>query len=154
MFCINCFHSKTQVTNSRPQKKQPSIWRRRHCPSCGTDFTTYENIALDELLLIVKADKKMPYNRGKLLASLIDALRPTGDDLSQAYWLVVTIEEKLLSDHKARGAWQKIESTALATLAYQTLLAYNRVAGLSYGTSHGLVSMGQKRGRGRPGLNY
>jgi transcriptional repressor NrdR len=153
MFCINCFHKKTNVTNSRGHKKAPSIWRRRTCPECGFAFTTYESFALDELLLIETSNVGKPYNRGKLLASLIDSLRPTGDDLSQAYWLVLTVEEKLLDKQRRTSSWQKVNSEALARIVYDTLLAYNTVAGYTYGAAHGLISMGQKRKRGRPSIS-
>lgn len=150
MFCINCFHGKTQVTNSRGHKKQPQVWRRRTCPECNFTFTTYENFALDELLLVKSKAGDLPYNRNKLLVSLLDSLRPTGDDLSQTQWLILTIEEKLIGSQRLEGIWQKIESSALAAIAYETLLAYNTVAGYTYGAAHGLVSLGQKRKRGRP----
>ena len=40
MFCIKCFHAKTNVVNSRPKKKNPTVWRRRKCASCNYTFTT------------------------------------------------------------------------------------------------------------------
>lgn len=153
MFCINCFHGKTNVTNSRAHKKQPQIWRRRCCESCGFTFTTYENFALDELLLIADGDKSTPYNRGRLLASIIESLRPTGDDMSQAYWLVTTIEEKLITARREAGQWQKVGTETLAALTYETLVSYNTVAGYSYGAARGLVTVSQKRRRGRPSIS-
>lgn len=152
MICINCFNQKTSVINSRGSGKKPSVWRRRHCLNCGFYFTTYENIALDEVLLIQKSDQKLPYNRGKLLASLIDSLRSSGNDVSHAYWLVQTIEQKLLDRHRNAGAWEPITSDSLRTIAYETILAYNTIAGFSYGASHGLVGNNQKKRRGRPRL--
>lgn len=152
MFCINCFHGKTQVSNSRGHKKIPQIWRRRSCPECGFAFTTYENFALDELLLIEKEGSSEAYNRGQLISSLIDSLRSTGNDPSEAYWLMITIEEKLLSRQRQQEGWQKISSRTIAELAYETLVAYNTVAGYAYGAAHGLLNIGQKRRRGRPAV--
>lgn len=149
MFCINCFNKKTNVINSRGHKKQPQIWRRRHCSNCDFTFTTYENFSLDDLLLVANDNKSTPYNRGKLIASIIESLRPTGDDMSHAYWLVITIEEKLLTIQRESGNWQKVNTETLAVITYETLVHYNTVAGYSYGASRGLISVTQKRRPGR-----
>ncbi len=147
---MNCFHIKTNVTNSRGHKKTPQTWRRRTCPECGFTFTTYETFALDEVLLVKIDDKSIPYNRGRLLASLINALKPTGDDLSKAYLLVATIEEKILLMQRGPREWQPISTALIAKVAYDTLLAYNVVAGYTYGSAHKLISISQKKRPGRP----
>ncbi|PLS80846.1 hypothetical protein CYG49_03700 [Candidatus Saccharibacteria bacterium] len=130
----------------------PSIWRRRTCPQCGFTFTTSEVLPLDELLVIHKNNgAKAAYSRGLLLASIIDSLRPTGADISQAYWLVITVEEKIIAAQKQRNAWQPVSTELLARLTYETLLAFNTVAGITYGAAHGLMAAPtQKRKRGRP----
>ena len=150
MVCINCFDSKTKVTNSRSPKKHPSTWRRRVCPKCGFAFTTYEEFALDELLLIKGPKKSTAYNRGKLLASLIRVLQPAGDDLSNAYWLLRTVEEKLINAQRDNDGWQPVTPDILANIVYDTLLPYNQAAGLSYAVAHGLLNPSQKPRRGRP----
>lgn len=150
MVCINCFDSKTKVTNSRSPKKNPQTWRRRECPKCGFAFTTYEDFALDELLMVQSGKSNASYNRGKLLASIISVLQPVADDMSGAYWLVRTIEQKLIAEQRAHGQWQPVTPQLLADLTYDTLLAYNQAAGLSYAVAHGLITPNQKPRRGRP----
>lgn len=154
MICINCFHKKTNVVNSRPQLKQPLTWRRRKCPHCLFTFTTHETYQLDDILLIQSENgQAAAYNKGKLLASVIEALLPTGDDAVGAYWLVSTIEARLISDHKATGQWQPVSSAHLASLTFEALTAFNQAAGMGYGVKHKLLSMSQKRKPGRPSKN-
>ena len=51
MICIYCLSQKTRVLNSRAHRKNPLVWRRRICPSCGKIFTSYERPSCDDLLI-------------------------------------------------------------------------------------------------------
>lgn len=46
MFCPEC-HGQSKVSNSRPHKKRPEVWRRRHCLDCGSVWTSREFISPD-----------------------------------------------------------------------------------------------------------
>ena len=77
MICVNCFHEKTKVTNSRPHKKTAGTWRRRQClkNTCGITFTTYEKPALDESIAIHygsgnDANTIAPFSLSKLTLSI------------------------------------------------------------------------------------
>lgn len=154
MFCINCYNSDTKVTNSRPHKKQPSIWRRRHCQHCGHTFTTLEFPDLAGILQLCDSQtgRLKTYEKGELLLSLATALQSAGGQPSDAYWLTETIEQQALAylrDHK--DSIKALETDRLRDIAYEVLSAYHGVAGLSYGASHGIVQTGsQKRRPGRP----
>lgn len=154
MFCINCYHPGTKVTNTRPHKKQPSIWRRRHCGTCGITFTTLESPDVSDALQLhdSKTNKPMAYQKGTLLLSLASALQAAGGSPSDAYWLTETVEQQALRILQVQKSTVKsLETDTLHNIAYDTLSAYHAIAGLSYGATHGIVRSGtQKRRPGRP----
>ena len=75
MRCPFCGKDDTQVKDSRASDDGGSIRRRRLCTSCGSRFTTFERIQLRELTVIKRNGKKIPFDRDKLLKSMLMALR-------------------------------------------------------------------------------
>ena len=82
MRCPFCGKDETQVKDSRASDDGSSIRRRRLCTSCGSRFTTFERIQLRDLTVIKRNGKKIPFERDKLLKSMLMALRKrqTEDD--------------------------------------------------------------------------
>ena len=82
MRCPFCGKDETQVKDSRASDDGGSIRRRRLCTSCGSRFTTFERIQLRDLTVIKRNGKKIPFERDKLLKSMLMALRKrqTEDD--------------------------------------------------------------------------
>ena len=75
MRCPFCGKDDTQVKDSRASDDGVSIRRRRLCTSCGSRFTTFERIQLRDLTVIKRNGKKIPFDRDKLLKSMLMALR-------------------------------------------------------------------------------
>ena len=75
MKCPFCGKDDTQVKDSRASDDGGSIRRRRLCTSCGSRFTTFERIQLRDLTVIKRNGKKIPFERDKLLKSMLMALR-------------------------------------------------------------------------------
>ena len=75
MRCPFCGKDETQVKDSRASDDGGSIRRRRLCTSCGSRFTTFERIQLRDLTVIKRNGKKIPFERDKLLKSMLMALR-------------------------------------------------------------------------------
>ena len=75
MRCPFCGKDDTQVKDSRASEDGSSIRRRRLCTSCGSRFTTFERIQLRDLTVIKRNGKKNPFDRDKLLKSMLMALR-------------------------------------------------------------------------------
>ena len=75
MRCPFCGKDDTQVKDSRASDDGDSIIRRRLCTSCGSRFTTFERIQLRDLTVIKRNGKKIPFERDKLLRSMLMALR-------------------------------------------------------------------------------
>ena len=75
MRCPFCGKDETQVKDSRASDDGGSIRRRRLCTSCGSRFTTFERVQLRNLTVIKRNGKKIPFDRDKLLKSMLMALR-------------------------------------------------------------------------------
>lgn len=103
MVCIYCAH-KTTVTNSRPSKKTPGTWRRRHCTHCGAVFTTREYADLSENYFVRYEDNTMtPFSRDNLFISIYQSCRHRKTALEDAEGLTNTIITKLLQKPREAG---------------------------------------------------
>ena len=143
MFCINCFHSSTSVTNSRPNKKQPVVWRRRTCPQCQQVFTTYERPSLADNTPVSLPDNKTDrFNLGKLILSIAGAFThaPVEGEY-QALWLAQTVEDTLSSQRKVMTPDDIMATT------HSVLKKYDELAAIQYAAQHRLISSTRKRGR-------
>lgn len=143
MFCINCFHTNTSVANSRPNKKQPQVWRRRRCSKCQTVFTTYERPSLADNTPISLSDGSQDtFNLGKLILSISKAFTHTPiEGEYNALWLAQTIEDTLSTQRRTITP-QDIEATA-----HQVLKKFDELAAVQYAAQHQLISSTRKRGR-------
>lgn len=148
MFCINCFHKNTAVINSRPHKKQPTVWRRRKCPNCGQAFTTFERPSLADNKSIHLPDGKTDtFNLGKLVISIGKAFTHSpGDGAYNALWLAQTVEDTLSTQH------QTITPEDIEAVVHQTLKRFDELAAVQYAAQHQLISATRKP-RGRPSLH-
>ena len=87
MRCPFCGKEDTQVKDSRASDDGATIRRRRLCSSCGSRFTTFERIQLRDLSVIKRNGKKVPFDRDKLMKSMMMALRKrqiNDDDIERA----------------------------------------------------------------------
>ena len=73
MLCPKCSSIDDKVIDSRLSKDGSSIRRRRECLACDSRFTTYEQIERVELLSVKRDGRREPFDRQKLLSSLIKA---------------------------------------------------------------------------------
>lgn len=151
MICVNCFHEKTKVTNSRPHKKQSGTWRRRQCESCQTTFTTYEKAALDETVRIHYASPPSTttaaFSLSKLTLSIAASFShdQTARQL-HSLPLAETVEQLLISQVRHPSA------DDIAATTHQVLKRFDELAALHYAASHGLVAPTRRRGPGRPSI--
>jgi transcriptional repressor NrdR len=75
MRCPFCHHADTQVKDSRSSEDGSAIRRRRQCPSCEARFTTFEREQIRELMITKSNGKRKPFDRNKLIQSLMIATR-------------------------------------------------------------------------------
>ena len=142
MFCIKCHHKTTQVVNSRPNKKSPNVWRRRQCPNCGYTFTTREEIALEDYLLIDGDNFSVP----KLAISLVQFL-DAHEAAETSYWLARTAGEQLIMASKFETSKQELQSVIRDVLG-----RYDPTARVKFELRYGLISPTASPRRGRPRL--
>ena len=147
MFCINCFHEDTRVSNSRPHKKQPAVWRRRRCSNCDTIFTTYERPSLAENKKITLPNGGVDtFNIGKLIVSIAKAFTHSPYDAQyNTLWLALSVEDTLSTQQKA------ITPQNIAVITHSVLIQYDHLAAVQYAAQHQLITSARQR-RGRPSL--
>jgi transcriptional regulator NrdR family protein len=132
MVCIYC-DSRTQVTNSRPQKRLNRIWRRRECLACHAIFTTEEAADLSTSLAVRRQNGTIrPFSRDKLFASVLSALGHRKTPVEDTSALTATIIAKLL--HATSQA--VVSPPDIAAIAYETLTHFDKAAAVQYGAYH------------------
>jgi transcriptional regulator NrdR family protein len=132
MVCIHC-GSQTRIANSRPQKRNNQIWRRRECLSCHAVFTTEESVDYTGAWTVRNTQGALePFSRDKLFVSLIRSLEHRKTALSDAMGLTETIIQKL-SGNVANGTLQTRQIVQVAQVA---LNRFDAAASVSYAAFH------------------
>ena len=82
MKCPFCNSINTNVKDSRSIEDDMLIRRRRVCPLCNSRFTTTEKLLLRSLMVIKKNGESEPFDKKKLLSSILIATkkRPVSHD--------------------------------------------------------------------------
>lgn len=138
MVCLYC-NSKTRVINSRPQKRNNQIWRRRQCLSCRAVFTTHEGIDLSSLLIVEIGTKPQPFLVDKLFTEVLLAVQEHKNCYEVAREATSTIVAKLL---KTPGK-PVYDTKQISQITAQVLKRLDRRAWLRYIAEH--PSVAQKR---------
>ena len=123
MKCPFCHHADTQVIDSRASDEGAVIRRRRRCLDCDKRFTTYERVELAMPTLIKRGGMRAEYDREKLRASMLLALRKRPVPREAVDDAIGRIEEKLLS-----SAQREVKSEKLGELVMRELKRLDKVA--------------------------
>ncbi len=123
MKCPFCHHADTQVIDSRASDEGAVIRRRRRCLDCDKRFTTYERVELAMPTLIKRGGMRAEYDRDKLRASMLLALRKRPVPREAVDEAIGRIEEKLLS-----SAQREVKSEKLGELVMRELKRLDKVA--------------------------
>ena len=128
MRCPFCGHDDTQVKDSRPTEDNSAIRRRRFCPACGSRFTTFERVQLRELVVVKKNGQRAPFDRDKLLRSIMIAVRkrPIGEERVER--IVNSITRRLESSGESEIPSSQIGQLVMEALASLDPVAYVRFA--------------------------
>lgn len=127
MNCPFCSHVDTKVNDSRPDAGGRSIRRRRECLSCGRKWRTLERIE-DEMPLVIKRNQTyQPYDRAKLLNSIVIACGKRPVTMSQLENAVAEIEWFLLE----KGT-ETISTTLLGEKVMEHLRKLDEIAYVRY----------------------
>ncbi len=123
MKCPFCQHADTQVIDSRASDEGAVIRRRRRCLDCDKRFTTYERVELAMPTLIKRGGVRAEYDRNKLRASMLLALRKRPVPREAVDEAIRRIEEKLLT-----SAQREVKSEKLGELVMRELKRLDKVA--------------------------
>ncbi len=130
MICIKCGHKNTRVINSRQNKKTAVVWRRRKCKECGHIYTTYEDIALDQIK-ITSGKQSISFHHTKLLISVASCFEHIPKKRAEnAEALTKTIEAKILLN----GV--ETSPQAICEAVYTSLKRFDRLASVQYAAKH------------------
>ncbi len=137
MVCTYC-SNETDVINSRPQKRQNSVWRRRRCKACGAVFTTSEQATLsDSLRVRMGAPTKavlQPFRRDQLFLSIYKSCAHRKDAISDASSLTTTVINRLLSPKDNQPAI--IDNKTIANVVAVVLKRFDNAAAVHYLAFH------------------
>ncbi len=123
MKCPFCAKSDTQVIDSRASDEGASIRRRRRCLGCEKRFTTYERVELALPSIVKRGGSRAEYDRDKLRASMLLALRKRPVPREAVDDAIGRIEDKLLST-----AQREVKSEKLGELVMRELKRLDKVA--------------------------
>jgi transcriptional repressor NrdR len=123
MKCPFCAHVDTQVIDSRASDEGATIRRRRRCLGCEKRFTTYERVELALPTLIKRGGSRADYDRNKLRASMLLALRKRPVPRESVEDAIGRIEDRLLT-----AAQREIKSEKLGELVMRELKRLDKVA--------------------------
>lgn len=127
MVCIYC-GSKTEVTNSRLQKRLNHTWRRRECLQCHAVVTTSEHIDLAKTILVTRHGRSEPFQRDILFVSIHDSLKHRKTAINDATGLTDTILSALYPEMTDA----EVETEAISKTALAILKRFDRVAATHY----------------------
>ncbi|MBU1627067.1 transcriptional regulator NrdR [bacterium] len=87
MRCPFCNQDNDRVIDSRPSKNGSVIRRRRECIHCERRFTTYEVIEEMDFMVVKKDDRRVPFDRRKVLDGMRKACekRPIPVSILEGY---------------------------------------------------------------------
>jgi transcriptional repressor NrdR len=132
MVCPYCA-GQTDVFNSRLQKKNNSVWRRRRCRECGAVFTSIESLDLGTTFSVRHAGGSLvPFSRDKLYASVYESCRHQKDAHSNATALTQTIIAQLLKS----PVTAVVPAADISAIAAEVLARFDNAAGVHYAAFH------------------
>ncbi|MBL4619013.1 MAG: transcriptional repressor NrdR [Alphaproteobacteria bacterium] len=128
MRCPFCGSDDTQVKDSRSAETGASVRRRRECTACGGRFTTFERVQLRELVVVKSNGKKAPFERDKLIRSVMIAMRKRNVEADRIEQMVSGIVRRLEAMGEAEIESKKIGELVMEGLAHLDDVAYVRYA--------------------------
>ena len=128
MKCPYCGHLENKVVDSRLNKENTIIRRRRSCESCGQRFTTYERLEVMMPMLIKKDGRREAYDRYKVVAGLKKACEKRPVSMADIDEFVDSLERELQDMGEREVPTQWIGEKMMEGLARLDEVAYVRFA--------------------------
>jgi transcriptional repressor NrdR len=131
MVCAYC-GNETKVTNSRLQKRNNQVWRRRQCLRCSAVFTTHEAIDLSQALSVDSGASTRPFLADRLFSDILAALKDHNDRYVAAREVTSTVTKNLLKNRQLPSFGPKTISKATA----EVLKRFDKRAYLRFVADH------------------
>ena len=128
MKCPFCSDPNTQVVDTRENDDGDTVRRRRRCMACDKRFTTYERIELQLPHLVKKNGSRTEYDREKLRASMMLALRKRPVATESVEAAIDRIEEKLVTLGEREIPSDRVGELVMRELRKLDKIAYVRFA--------------------------
>ena len=128
MKCPFCGYTESKVVDSRPADESSTIRRRRECLSCGKRFTTYETVESMPIVVIKRDGTREPFNREKLLNSMLRAIEKRSVTLDELEKATSNIEAIIQNTLDREVSSKDIGELAMAELRQIDEVAYVRFA--------------------------
>ena len=128
MKCPYCGDANTQVVDTRENEDGDTVRRRRRCLACDKRFTTYERVELQLPLVVKKNGSRVEYDRDKLKASMMLALRKRPVTTESIDAALDRIEERLVVLGEREVASDRVGELVMRELKKLDKIAYIRFA--------------------------
>ena len=122
MRCPYCNAPESKVIDSRPTDESNSIRRRRECLGCGYRYTTYEEIARDEVKVIKNNGMREPFSRHKIEKGVRIACQKRPVSENQIHELLDSVVQAL------EGMGEEVPSARVGELVMDRLHQLDEVA--------------------------
>ena len=128
MRCPFCGHDSSQVKDSRPTDDAAAIRRRRQCEDCGARFTTFERIQLRDITVVKAGGGREPFDRDKLIRSVVIACRKRPVDPMRIERLASGIQRQIETGGDTEVTASQIGGMVMEALKGVDNVAYIRFA--------------------------
>ncbi len=128
MLCPNCSCTESRVIDSRSFDEGSSIKRRRECSNCGTRFTTFERREEEPIMVLKRDGHVEPFDRSKLLKSLLSATAKRNVSLHMLEAFVDTVENDIRNSYRGPIKSSSLGDQVLIRLRDLDKVAYIRFA--------------------------
>lgn len=128
MKCPACAYEESRVVDSRPSADGSTIRRRRECLACQKRFTTYEIIETAPLVVVKRDKSREPFDRNKILSSIIRACDKRQVSRKEMEDMVNEIESRLQNTLRGEVASTEIGEMVMEKLKTVDEVAYVRFA--------------------------
>ena len=128
MRCPFCGSEDTKVVDSRSYLEGNSIKRRRECVICQRRFSTFERVEEVPLYVIKKDQRRVPFNREKVMRGLTSATVKRNISREDLEKIVYEVEKNIQNTLKNEITTRELGEMILEKLKKIDQVAYVRFA--------------------------
>jgi transcriptional repressor NrdR len=128
MNCPRCGKDNDRVVDSRAVREGSAVRRRRECLDCGERFTTYEAVEMKPVLVVKKDGRRVPYERGKVIAGIVKACEKRPVPVERIEAIADHVEREIAGSLTHEIPAQTIGNLVMAQLRTTDEVAYVRFA--------------------------